>query len=451
MSDLASLEFTAAGRAVESAQTLVKDNPDGFDAQQAEEYDRLVEAAKFHHERGMSQKELADIAQLGDKDAQVRQDLAGMAASGEAPNLLPEVDERQMLIEMAQGPTKSTDVIKIEQNNWRNYREHIRQGGTAREYVKQVLSFTATAGGNTVPTRVASSFFENLYRVNGIRPHATVLSMDSGEPINPPKALDAAIPFTRNTTAVNTLHTAVSASAQEADPTTSVVQLAPQTFHNYTRVPRELVEDSATDIESMVGRMLGRRIGKLTELAYAQGTGINNEPDGWNRTDVVGATNISGAGNARRITTAASNTIGYADLHNTVYAVDDFGNWNDMAWLMHKGTVGEIFGLTATDGHPIFKYAPYYGGADNMRDGMGLLLGYPVHLATYCGRAATDSDIVAMFGAMSEYYIRDVNSVEIRRWDQATYLTREVDYTAHIRTDAKFINPDNFSWLRALA
>ena len=82
---------------------------------------------------------------------------------------------------------------------------------------------------------------------------------------------------------------------------------------------------------------------------------------------------------------------------------------------------------------------------------MGMLLGYPVHLATYAGRVTDDNDIAIMFGPMMDYLIRDVNMVDLRRWDQATYLTNEVDFTALIRTDGKFVNPSYFSWLKIKA
>ena len=131
--------------------------------------------------------------------------------------------------------------------------------------------------------------------------------------------------------------------------------------------------------------------------------------------------------------------------------MDDYANWNEMSWLMHKSVLGDVVGLAGTDGHPIFKYAPYYGGPDNMNDGMGLLLGYNVQLAKYGSLTSLDNGIIMMFGPMAEYYIRDVNAIQIRRWDQARYLNDEVDYTARLRTDGRFVNADNFAWLRVKA
>ena len=443
-------EITAAGRAGTAAQQLAADNPDGFTGEQQAEWKKLVEAFDFHNDRAESLKRVAALAERDDKDAEIRQDLDGLGATGEAK--IVKEDTRSKLVQMSRGQGTSDIGIDLNQSQWMQYSRHLAEGGNAREWVEQTLSFTATEGGNTVPTRIATSFFENLYRVNGLRKAgANVISMDEGAPIELPKTTEAAIAFDRNTTNVSSLQVAVSGQAVESDPSTSVVELTPKKYMDYTRVPRELIQDSATDIEMMVGEQLGRSIARKTEIAYAQGRGTNGEPDGWNRTTVVGNTDYSGAGNARRIITDGSNVIAYMDLHNLIYAVDDYGNWQDMSVIMHKGTVGEIFGLTGTDGHPIFRYTPYYGGADNARDGMGMLLGYPVHLATYCGRSATDNDVLAMFGPIDDYTIRDVNSVEIRRWDQARYLTNEVDFTALIRTDGKFINPTNLSWLVAKA
>ena len=322
--NLAEKEFDKAGSAVKAAQDLVSENPDGFNAEQKTQYDTLVEAAEFHHQRGMDMKRLADVSSLSQKDAEFRENLEGMVASEEAPQSVLQVeDHAHELRQMARGvgvyanPANPDAQIEFRQSDYLAYRDFIAQGGTAAEWVKQaVLSPGDTdSGGNTVPTRVATSFFENLYRVNGIRnAGATVLTTDGGETINLPKAGDPAIAFTQDTTNVSTLQTAISAAAGERDPSTAVVGLTPQKYLSYTRIANELIEDSATDIESMVGRMLGRTTGRLSELAYAQGRGTgSDEPDGWCRAAFVGTTAVSGTGNARRPTTTGSNAIAYAE------------------------------------------------------------------------------------------------------------------------------------------
>lgn len=461
MSDvnLAVKEWDKARAAETQAKSLVAEHSDNWTGEHQTEYENLKEAVMFHTERSRELSQMAQAVKESAVDTELRQDLTGMIGTGEAPaNVLEDHRIEQNLREWvaADAPTVSPGFIELKPAEYQEYRDFIRQGGTAREWVEQVPLAVGTdgSGGNTVPTLINMNYHENLYRVNGIRSAgATVVTTTGGEPIELPKSRDFVLTagFTRNTTRVNTLFTPEAQNATERGPTTSTVPFNVHKFLSYSRMSREIIEDSATNVQSMVGRQLGRTTGKLMELAYAQGEGGSDEPDGWNRTTIVANTEFSGAGNDRRLTAGSATALTYGDIVNLVYAVDDFGNWNENSFLMHKKVVGNLLSVVGSDGHPIWKLGPYMGGMENRRDTMGTILGYDVNLATFSGQLGTANDILALFGPMSEYYIRDVNSVEIRRWDQATYLSDQIDYTARIRTTGHFVNPDNFAWLRAHA
>ena len=121
---------------------------------------------------------------------------------------------------------------------------------------------------------------------------------------------------------------------------------------------------------------------------------------------------------------------------------------------MKKPTVGRITGLLATDGHPIFRLAPYRGGPGRMgSNGMpmgehGDLLGYPVYLNTYVGNMNGANQYVAVLGPPSEYWIRDVDSVSIKLYDQTRGIEDEFQYVARLRTDGVIMNKALFSWIR---
>ena len=455
---LAQIEFEKAARLSKQARDLVAEHPKGWSegGEEATQYEKLVEAALFHRERANDMSRMAEFEQFGDADKQLREDLQGMVGTGEADAEVVQDNVAQKLREWANknAPRMSSESIEFRQSDYLAYRDFVVQGGTAKEWVTQapVSVGTATAGGNTVPTRISSSYWENLYRINGIRSAgARVLTTEGGEPIHLPKSEDADLAITR-TTDISTIYTPESGTADEAQPTTSVVALEPKKFLRYTRMTREIAEDSATDIEGMIGRQLGRTAGKAMEAAYALGdgtSGATGEPDGWNNPTRVAA--LSGAANVRRITASSSTQISYDNIVDLVYAVDDYGNWADNCLLFHKKIVGNLLKLKGSDGHPLFSMAIYAGGPENMRDSYGTILGYDVKLATYCGDSlATSDDIVGMFGPPDQYAIRDVDSVEIRRWDQARYLQDEVDYTVRFRTDGKFLNSENFSWIKAV-
>ena len=199
--------------------------------------------------------------------------------------------------------------------------------------------------------------------------------------------------------------------------------------------------------------MLARDLGLTLAFAYAQGRGqAANEPDGLLKISIVDDVAFSGAANVRRIQQATINTPLYSELNRVVYAIDDFGDDSAMAWHMRRDTLGAIIGLTGSDNHPLFKYSPYFGAGMSPSDAgsksMGLLLGYPVHLAHFAGRLNQGNQILAAFGVWSQYLIHDGPSNTIRRSDHTRFLEGQVDFKVDQRTDARILNPECFSWLK---
>lgn len=215
MPTLQQIEATKAARAINEAQALLKANPKGFNAEQEAQFNRLVQAAEDHHKRAGIFADQADQAQMADQDAALRQDLFGMAVTGEAPaEIAAAQSEAAAFMQGRDAAGNEVNRMTISQTQAARWNDHLREGRTAREWIRQDLTpAVLTAGGNTIPIRIAAEFYDSLYRVNGIRSAgATVMTTEKGEDLTLPKIGDAplgAATFTRNTSNITDLQTAI--------------------------------------------------------------------------------------------------------------------------------------------------------------------------------------------------------------------------------------------------
>lgn len=121
---------------------------------------------------------------MADQDAALRQDLFGMAATGEAPAEIAAAQREAAAFMQGRDPAGNRiDRMTISLAQAARWNDHLREGRTAGEWIRQDLTpAVLTAGGNTIPIRVAAEFYDSLYRVNGIRSAgATVISTMGGE------------------------------------------------------------------------------------------------------------------------------------------------------------------------------------------------------------------------------------------------------------------------------
>ena len=472
--ELARKEHEKAGRLLEQAQSMVKEAEgglEGLDASEMETYRSLIDGFESHIERRDEYQKMGSLGEAFDRDSELVSELTGMADHGEADaRILKAPDHIGALDALRHGRVDHPDTeivegdrkpsIVLRQRNWYAWRELRDSGLTPREVRDQMeadaLSIASpTAGGNTIPTIIENRFFGSLFSINGWRKWgATTISTSGGEPHQYPVEVDPTVTHTWDTDNVSALQTGEGVAAAAREPATDFRTLTPRKYTALTTVSSELLADSAVSIGTFVSNMLGRTLGRMTELAYAQGRGhANQEPDGMFRHETVSATSSAGLAAGLTTTLATRNTLTYAELNTAAYAADDYDT-SGVAWFLKKPTVARITGLLGTDGHPIFRLSAYRGGPGRLgANGMpmgeqGELLGYPVYINTYAGNMNGANQYVAVLGPPSEYWIRDVDSISMRVYDQTKGLEDQLDYVARLRTDGVIMNKTHFSWLR---
>jgi HK97 family phage major capsid protein len=187
------------------------------------------------------------------------------------------------------------------------------------------------------------------------------------------------------------------------------------------RVARELLQDSAFDIEGLLTRLLGTRIGRIQASHWVTGTGVN-QPLGL----VTGRTAVQ--------TAATTGGITYLDLVTWIHSVDPAYRAS-ARWAWNDATMKQVELITDSNGDPIFR-----GWGANLALGLNesTVMGYPVTIdQAFVNFSNADSTaLCGAFGDLKQgYVIRDVQSVELLVNPYSRMANRQVEFSAWARAD----------------
>lgn len=276
-----------------------------------------------------------------------------------------------------------------------------------------------TEGGYLVPQGFRTKLVERMKAFGGIGGIAERYTTGTGNPTEWPTIDDTA-----NVAEIVQEGNTFSAGADLVFGTNSLgsyAYVAGGGASTPLRVSLELLQDSAFDVQGLLSRLLGTRIGRIQATHLATGTGVN-QPLGL----ITGKTPVQNAANTG---------IAYADLVNGIHSVDPAYRTN-ARWVMNDATLGQIELLTDSQGNPIYR-----GRDVNLATGFNeaTLLGYPVTIdqamPAFVKNSATS--VWAAFGDIrTGYVVRDVQDVQllVNPYNRMAY--RQVEFTAWARMDA---------------
>lgn len=277
---------------------------------------------------------------------------------------------------------------------------------------------TTTEGGYTVPSEIAAMVVDSLKAYGGMRQVARILNTAGGNPLN--------FPTSDGTSEVGAI-VAENAAASAGDITFGTVAVNPYKYSsNKIAIPWELIQDSAIDVVSFVTNRLATRLGRITNTHYTVGTG-SSQPFGVMARAATGKTG----------TTGQTLTVIYDDLIDLIHSVNSAYRGQGARFMLKDASVAIIRKLKDTTGRPIW----------NPGDAEGMSGGVP---STICGYAYTVNDDVATmaanaksiaFGDFSQFVIRDVNGVDIRRFDDSAFaLNGQVGFCGWMRTGSNLLD-----------
>lgn len=279
---------------------------------------------------------------------------------------------------------------------------------------------TTTGGGYLVPTTMRNKLVECIEDFGGLAPNVETMTTESGEPMNFPTLDDTAnsgVLVAINSPAATGTGADLVFGQKSINPYRYVAPGADSLDGTNVgaaglRVPVELLQDSAFDVEALIRRTLGRRIARKQAAHWATGTG-SGQPQG-----------ITLAAGPSDTWTAAAPT--YDDLIDAIHSLDPYYRAN-AKWAFNDATMAKIEKIKDSNNDPVWRPL---GALIGDKPSAGMLLGYPVVIdngfADYTDGSANKFGV---FGDLREAYlirrVRDiqmiVNPYSRMQWGQVEY------------------------------
>jgi HK97 family phage major capsid protein len=275
---------------------------------------------------------------------------------------------------------------------------------------------TGSAGGFLVPTTLVQNLERAMKSFNGVRQSgAEVMRTPTGAPMNWPTGND-----TSNTGELVAENAAV--DDNDVKPTFAQTTYGAYKYSSkLVRVPYELLEDSDFDLATVLGEMLGERIGRIQNTHFTTGDG-SSKPTGIVTGSTLGKT------------AASATAIAADELIDLYHSIDPaYRNDPSFGWMMHDSILAVIRKLK--DSQNQYLWQP------GLRDGVPeTLLSKPVTINMAMQATVATATKTVLCGAMRYMKIRDVNRIRLRRLEEVAAVNDQVCFIAFLRSDAKVLN-----------
>jgi HK97 family phage major capsid protein len=252
--------------------------------------------------------------------------------------------------------------------------------------VRAQTAGTATAGGYTVPTELANFIDKAMIATGPMYDGSlfTVLNTTGGNTFN--------IPTVNDTAVTAEAHTEAGTVTDDGgkDVTFGQKTLGAYAFDTeWVRWSYELASDSILNVESLLGELLGERLGRIANSKLTTGSGSS---------DVEGIVTNSALGK----TAAAVAAITADEIIDLVHSVDPaYRASPSTAIMMNDSTLAAVRKLKDGNGNYLWQMGNYQGGVPQN------ILGYNVVVNQAMDSLATAKKVM-LFGDMSKFYVRKV-------------------------------------------
>lgn len=270
-------------------------------------------------------------------------------------------------------------------------RQVLRQGEARAQ-----TAGTNSAGGFTVPTELAT-FIEKSMIASGPMygdQYFTTINTTAGNAFNIPTVDDTAVTAEAHTE-----------GTQPTDDGGKDATFAQKTLNAYAfnsewvRWSAELNMDSVLNMESLLGELLGERLGRIANSKLTTGSGSS---------DVEGIVTNSGAG----VTAAATGAITADEIIDLIHSVDPaYRASPNSAIMMNDSTLAAVRKLKDGNGNYLWQMGNYQAGVPQT------ILGYNVVVNQDMDSLAAAKKVM-LFGDMSKFYVRKVGAPSL-------YVARE--------------------------
>lgn len=294
----------------------------------------------------------------------------------------------------------------------------LRAGYQAHDDQSRALTVTTSAGGYLIPQGFADVLVKSRLAFGGMRQARTnKITTDTGA--------DLPIPGMDDTGNKGML-LAINTGSSTQDVAFTSRTLKAYIMHSKSvKVPWQLMQDSAFDVETMIlAPAFGERIGRIENDYFTTGSG-SSEPQGV----------ITGASSGLTGTGAAASGPSYADVVALYHSVDPA--YRDFAQFMcNDASVLALRLLTDDANRPIWLPATSGGLAEATPD---TLLGKQLVINQSMASPAANAKSLA-FGDFSQFWIRDVKGITVVRQDELYSDALQTGFFAYARLDSILVD-----------
>ncbi len=291
----------------------------------------------------------------------------------------------------------------------------LRSQGQSAEYRDQDPT-TGPGGGFLIPTGFQRELEIALKQYGGVRQAARTITTATG----------ASLPWpTTNDTGVMGRRLGATAVANPAVASNQVFGQVSFQAWTYTsdviRIPNELLNDSAFDLQGEVRDRFADRIGRIQNNEFTLYSG------GSGPTGFLGAAHLAVTG-----ATGETTSCTYDDVINLQHGIDPAYR-QGAAYMFHDQTLNFLRRLKDNYGRPLFGPGLNGGDPDS-------IAGYPFVINQDMPVMAASAKSMA-FGNWSKYVIRDVaNSAVVVRLNELYALQNETAFVSFLRSDGQLLD-----------
>jgi HK97 family phage major capsid protein len=264
----------------------------------------------------------------------------------------------------------------------------ILRAGIAKDAEKRAQTTSSTAGGYTVPTELENFIIRSMKAWGPMYDEdiCTVISTSSGNPLKIPTVDDTAV-----TAEAHTEGTALTDDGGK-DATFGQKSLDAYVYDTeFVRFSMELAQDSIFSMESLLGSLLGERLGRIANLQLTTGDGTG-DPNG-----VVTASSLGK-------TAAATTAVTYDEIIDLIHSVDPaYRQSPKVRFMFNDLTLSAIRKLKDGDGKYIWTAGDVQGGVP------GTLLGFRYSINQAMPAMTTGLKPI-VFGDLGKYFVRKVGA-----------------------------------------
>lgn len=210
------------------------------------------------------------------------------------------------------------------------------------------------------------------------------------------------------------------ATISDTDVTFGSVTFRAYKYTTMVRVPWELLDDTAVNLSALLGALLGERISRKQNTDFTTGTG-GDSPKGITLSSTAGKT------------TASATAIAADELIDLLYSVDPSYRTMSAAWMAHNGIWQAIRKLKDGNGQYLWQPGMQMGQPD-------VMLGHRIWMNNDMQSTVATATKTVLFGDLSKYKIRDVNSVTIRTLQERYADSGQIGVLGWMRSDGHLID-----------